>query len=393
MQKFGGSSLATAALRQLAAGRVREAIERGEFPVVVVSAMGRRPQPYATDSLLKLIPQSAGGPDEDLLLSCGETIGATVFARLLEACGVPARALTGGQAGIITDERHGDARILEVEPQRVAAMLEQDVVPVVAGFQGVTRSGAVTTLGRGGSDLTAVALAAALGNVKLDIFTDVDGVMTADPRRVSAARTIPALDFEELTELAAHGAKVIHDRAAEFARRSKASFAVRGLRSGLGTLVGERPLPDARHPVTGVATMMDYCFMHLSPEGAGMAGGWEQKVFRLLAGAAISLDCININAAGVFFIVKDADAQAARRHLEALAVALRARPQCAKISIVGAGMRGTPGVMYRVVDTLVKARVPIIHSTDSNITISMLVPASLAAQAETALHERFELAG
>ncbi|MDQ6824220.1 MAG: aspartate kinase, partial [Candidatus Eremiobacteraeota bacterium] len=333
VQKFGGSSLGSAAQRELAAVRVREALDCGNLPVVVVSAMGRLPQPYATDSLLRLIPEASAGPNRDLLLSCGEVIGASVFAQLLDSSGVPARALTGAQAGIITEERHGDACIIDVQPQVISAFLDQNVVPVVAGFQGVTPNGVVTTLGRGGSDLTAVALAAALGNVKLEIFTDVDGVMTADPRRVPDARTIPALDFEELTELAAHGAKVIHERAAELARRSKASFAVRGLRSGLGTLIGERPLPDAGHPVTGVATLLDYSFMHLSPEGAGMDGGWEQEVFRLLAGDGISLDCININAAGVFFIVKDAEAEAARRRLEPLAVALRLRPQCAKISI------------------------------------------------------------
>ena len=391
VQKFGGSSLATPELRAAALARVKEAIARGMRPVVVASAMGRHPSPYATDTLLNLVRGAQDGQNRDLLLACGEIISATTFAELLEGEGVPARALTGGQAGIVTDDSHGNARIRRVDPRPLRTLLEAGLVPVVAGFQGVTEDGSVTTLGRGSSDLTAVALARALGRAQLDIYTDVDGVMTADPRRVPDAHTIETLDFQEVSELAAHGAKVINDKAAEFARLSRTPFSVKGLASGAGTDVVEATGADPDAPVTGIATILEYTFIHVVPEAAAMPGGWEQECFRILAEAGISLDCINVNAAGVFFIVPDADLESAREKLDALPVAVRARRDCAKISIVGAGMRGTPGVMYRVVRALVDAGVPIIHSTDSNVTISVLVPGSLAATAERALHDYFGL--
>lgn len=390
--KFGGSSLATPELRLLAADRVRQAIAEGATPVVVTSAIGRQPAPYATDSLIALAPAAPAGPNRDLLLACGEMIGAAVFAELLGSIGIPARALTGGHAGIVTDETHGDARVEHVDPAPIRALLAARVTPVVAGFQGVSADGSVTTLGRGGSDLTAVAIAAALGDASLEIVTDVEGVMTADPRRVGDAHTVERLTLEEVTELAGLGAKVMHDKAADLARDARIPYTVRSLRSGVGSSIGpDDAALDRARPVTGLATMTGYSFVHVVPEAAVMPGGWEQQVFREMYDASISLDCINVNAAGVFFIVQDADLERARELLESLPVAVRSRRDCAKVSIVGAGMRGTPGVMYRVVETLSTAGVPIIHSTDSNITISVLVPGTMAATAEQALHAYFNL--
>ncbi len=390
VMKFGGSSLATEELREAAAWRVTEAVQGGSRVVVVASAIGRSPQAYATDTLLGLIPGLASGPNADLLLACGEIISAAVLAELLEGSGVSARALTGGQAGITTDATHGDARVLSVDPRTILALLDSGVTPVVSGFQGMTNDGVVTTLGRGGSDLTAVALAKALNNAALEIYTDVPGVMTADPKRVAAAKTIENLTFEEATELSEHGATVLHYKAADLARASKIKYSVLNLRSGTGTLVEEvRSEPD--HPVTGVAASPGYTFMHLVPEAAVLPGGWEQEAFHVLADARISIDCVNVNSAGLFFIVRDGDYERAQSRLETLPLAVRTRRGCAKISVVGAGMRGTPGVMYRAVRALSGAGVSIIHSTDSNITISLLVPGTLAAVAENALHEEFRL--
>jgi len=389
--KFGGSSLATPELRALAAQRVRQAIEEGVTPVVITSAIGRLPSPYATDSLIALAPGASAGPNRDLLLACGEVIGAAVFAELLASIGIAARALTGGQAGIATDATHGDARIAAVDPAPIRELLAARITPVIAGFQGVAADGSVTTLGRGGSDLTAVAVTAALGDASLEIVTDVDGVMTADPRRVSDAHTIERLTLEEVTELAGLGAKVMHDKAADLARDANIPYTVRSLRSGVGSSIGGDGASDRVRPVTGLATIVGYSFIHVVPEAAVMPGGWEQNVFRAMYDATINLDCINVNAAGVFFIVQDADLERARELLEPLPVAVRSRRDCAKVSIVGAGMRGTPGVMYRVVEALSKAGVPIIHSTDSNITISVLVPGTMAATAEQVLHAYFKL--
>jgi aspartate kinase len=370
---------------------VLEAIDAGRKPVVVASALGRHPAPYATDSLIELAPGAADGPNRDLLLGCGEIIAASIFAELLCASGATARALTGGQAGIVTDADHGAATIVRVEPAAIRALLAAGITPVVAGFQGIAEDGSVTTIGRGGSDLTAVALAGALGNAALEIFTDVDGVMSADPRRVSGAHTVKRLTLEEVSELAGLGAKVMHDKAAEMARDGRIPFSVRSLRTGIGSTIGDDAAVDSGRPVTGLATMIGYSFFHVVPEAAVMQGGWEQDVFRAMYEAGINLDCINVNAAGVFFIAPDTDHERARELLDALPVAARSRRNCAKVSIVGAGMRGTPGVMYRVVEALSRAGVPIIHSTDSNITISVLVPGTQAGDAETVLHGYFDL--
>jgi aspartate kinase len=391
--KFGGSSLATPELRDLAAQRVVESLRSGHAPIVVASAIGRTPDPYATDSLLALAQTASDGPNRDLLLACGETIAAAVFAAALESKGVKALALTGAQAGITTDGSHGDAAIRSVDARRLRGLLAAGVTPIVAGFQGATEDGVITTLGRGGSDLTAVALADALGNVPVDVYTDVDGVMTADPRRVSDAHTIASLTSEELSELASHGARVMHDKAAEVAHRAGMPLRVRGLRSGVGTKISDDAEIDRTHPVTGIAAVDGYTFVHASPEGAGGASGWERALFKSLAEENISIDCVNVNAAGVFFIVADAQFDAAQRSLTGQPISMRARRECAKISIVGAGMRGTPGVVYRVVDALSSAGVTIIHSTDSNITVSVLVPGAQAAVAENALHEYFGLKG
>jgi aspartate kinase len=390
VMKFGGSSLADEDLRRLAARRVADEIVSGKRPVVVVSAMGRLPAPYATDTLLKLAPD-ADGPNRDLLLSSGECISAGVFAALLQSLGIRAIAVAGAQTGIRTDKHHGDARITSVDPAFVQTQLSEGVTPVVAGFQGIASDGSITTLGRGGSDLSAMALAGALGNVRCEIFTDVDGVMTADPKRVAGAHTVNALTFEEVDELAANGANVMHDRAARLAHEEQTPYSVLGLRSGAGTdITADRPIaPDT--PVTGITSIGGYTFLHAVPEAAAMPGGWELDALRALKDERISIDCVNINRAGLFFCVRDEDLHRARLVLEKLPVALRFTRDCAKISIVGAGMRGTPGVMYAVVQVLVDTRVPIIHSTDSNITISILVPGTQAASAEAALHRHFKL--
>jgi aspartate kinase len=391
VMKFGGSSLATEDLRVLAARRVIETVESGKHPIVVVSAMGRLPAPYATDTLLALAP-GADGANLDLRLACGESMSAAIFASLLEARGVKALALTGAQAGILTEKRHGDARILRVEPQLVREQLEAGVTPVIAGFQGLAPDGSVTTLGRGGTDLTAVAIAAALGNATCEIYTDVEGVMTADPRRLGSARTVRTLTFEEVNELAANGAQIMHDRATDLAREARTPYSIRSLRSGSGTDIAADRLVEPGKPVTGIAVISGFTFLHVVPEAAALPGGWERDTFTALAKASVNLDCINVNLAGAFFIVKESDLDRTRRVLDALPVAARATRDCAKISIVGAGMRGTPGIMAAIVQALVGAGVPIIHSTDSNITISVLVPGSLAAAAEATLHKHFELA-
>lgn len=393
VQKFGGSSVSTPELREIAASRVIEAQRGGAQVVVVISAMGRHPDPYATDTLLSLIRPVRGGPNRDLLLAVGEMISAAVFAEELTALGSPAQAMTGGQAGILTDDEYGDARIIGVDPSAVLAALDAGIIPVVTGFQGKTRSGGVSTLGRGGSDLTAIALGDALKAEVVDIYTDVSGVFTADPRRVADAHAIERVSPAEMVELAGNGAKVMHSKAAELAHATKTPYAVKGLRSNVGTLIDEDAPVERDRPVTGIAALRNVSFFRVI-QGLSDEGGratLDRELFERLAAKSISIDMINVNDAGVFFVCDDENVERVRAELHNLNLALRVRTHCAKLSIVGAGMRGTPGVMAAVVAALTEAGVEIIHSTDSNITISVLVPDDAAARAEQALHDFFAL--
>ena len=390
--KFGGTSVATLEQREIAMLRLREERERGFAPVAVVSAMGRAPEPYATDSLLSLIGGHDGSRNADLLAACGELLSAAVFASALESQGVSAVALSGAQAGILTNDRYGDAKILGVDPHRVREIIDAGAIPVVAGFQGVSESGAITTLGRGGSDLTAIALGNALDAERVDIYTDVSGAMTADPRRIAGAHTIDRASLEEMTELAQHGAKVMHHKAADYAQRTNTPYAIKGLKSGSGTLVDENV--ENENPVTGVTASGRVTWIRVirgDVEDRQRRMQVEMQMFQRIADAGISIDQSTINQAGVMFVVEGDRGGEIRQLLGDLNLAVRVREGCSKLSVVGAAMRYAPGVIHRVVRALSEGNVEIIHCTDSNITISVLVPSDDAQRAEQAVHDEFHL--
>ncbi|MBV8637517.1 MAG: aspartate kinase [Candidatus Eremiobacteraeota bacterium] len=392
--KFGGTSVATREAREVAFARILDAREAGYAPVAVVSAMGRVPAPYATDSLLSLVGGTIGTPNADVLLACGELLSAAIFAQELSDLNINARALTGAQAGIVTDERFGDANVLRVEPEAVLELLQADVIPVVAGFQGASENGAITTLGRGGTDLSAIALGHALGAERVDIYTDVSGAMTADPRRVPTAHVIDRASLEEMTELAEHGAKVMHHKAASYAQRRALRYSIKGLHTDLGTLVDERI--DTERPVTGVTASGRVTWVRVirgDIENPTRRMQTELEMFRRIADAEISIDQVTINQAGVAFVVDGNRGAEVRELLGDLNLAVRVREGCSKISVVGTGMRYAPGVVLQVVDALSRANVEIIHCTDSNITISVLVPEADVAKAEAAVHDQFHLEG
>lgn len=390
--KFGGTSVGSREQREVAYRRVRDARDAGFATVAVVSAMGRAPDPYATDTLLSLVSGSPGSGSTDVLLAAGEMIAAAVFAEELTQAGVAATALTGAQAGIVTNERFGDAKILRVEPRAVTELLDRGVVPVVAGFQGRSESGAVTTLGRGGTDLSAIAIGHALQAERVDIYTDVSGAMTADPARIPDARTIDRASLEEMSELAEQGAKVMHHKAADYANRTETRYAIKSLHSDSGTLVDESV--DHHRVVTGVTATGRMTWVRVirgdieSPQRRMQT---ELEMFARLADASISIDQVTINQAGVAFVVQGDRANDVRRLLGDLNLAVRVREGCAKLSVVGSGMRGTPGVVYQVAMALSQADVEIIHCTDSNVTISLLVPADDVGRAEKAVHDQFHL--
>lgn len=390
--KFGGTSVADAEHRALAFERIAAARDAGQSAVAVVSAMGRPPAPYATDALLGLIGGTSATRNADILLATGELIAAAVFAHELEKYGIPALALTGAQAGIVTDARHGDATILRVDPAPLQELLERGIVPIVAGFQGATNDGVTTTLGRGGTDLSAIAIGHALGAARTDIYTDVSGAMTADPRRIDGAHTIERASLDEMTELAEMGAKVMHAKAADFARRTGTPYAIKGLRSDRGTLVDG--YEDRERPVAGVTASGRVTWIRAirgDIEDARARMQLELEMFRRVADAGISIDQVTINQAGVCFVVGGDCGNQVRTLLGDLNLAVRVREGCSKLSVVGSGMRYAPGVVFRIVGALSRANVEIIHCTDSNITISVLVPQDDALRAEQAVHDEFHL--
>ena len=399
VQKFGGSSMGTAARRGHVMRHILEAKDAGHECVVVVSAMGRAGDPYATDTLLRLVGQ--GGREVqhrelDLLMSCGEIIAATVLAQELSHAGHRAMALTGGQAGMITDGNYGNARIVEVEPQKVTKALQAGFIPVVAGFQGQTVEGEVTTLGRGSGDTSAVALGVALRAEMVEIYTDVDGVMTADPRVEPHARRLDTVTYREIVEMAHLGARVIHPRAVEIAMEGHMPLRIRATGSNsLGTMVQDNhngPIEiKSDRVVTGIAHVCGMVQVQLETSDSFSQTDLALTVFRRLAQAGISLDMIYVSPQRIAFIVEKRWVDETRALLGNFPVSVHIQPEVAKVSAVGAGMRGVPGVMARVVAALQGAEVTILQTTDSHANISCLVRETDVGAAVQALHGQFEL--
>lgn len=403
VQKFGGSSLSTAELRREAMQRVWDAVDRGFTPVVVVSAMGRFGDPYATDTLLELVKEAnpkAQGANVDLLLSCGEIIAATLFAEGLCSLGLPAVALTGWQCGITTDDVHLGARVLKVHGERLWEVLHQGRIPVVAGFQGVTEQGVVTTLGRGGSDTTAAVLGVVLKAERVEIYTDVDGIKTADPRLVPDAPTLQVMSYREAMEMAHMGAQVLHPRAAEIAMEEGISVQIRSLQHSTGgtvighgikarTALGGEQVSD--RVVTGIAHLDKRAQVKIHGVDDFHVSGLGAKVFRVLAEAQVSVDLINLAVDSIMFVIDEAKIGTARQVLAPLGLVVEITPGFAKVSVVGAGMHGVPGVMARVVNCLSAEDIPIFQTSDSHANISCLVLEEHTARAVQALYREFHL--
>lgn len=391
VQKFGGTSVATAEARHKAMEKIIRAKNEGFAPVVVVSAMGRKGQPYATDTLIDLvksIDKEIEPRELDLLISCGEIISSVVLAHSLKAKGYPAVALTGAQAGILTDDNHGNAQIVNIDPTPIKKYVEEGKIVVVAGFQGCSSNGDVTTLGRGGSDTTATALGAAIKAEFVEIYTDVDGVMTVDPRLEPEANILKDITYKEICEMAYQGAKVIHPRAVEAAMSGHVPIKIKNTFSDAeGTLITDRA---AARVITGLAHIADLSQIKvvLNEEAIQMA---KVKVFKLMAEAKISLDLINVGSDSLHFVVSSEQAQKALNILQDAGFDARVRAGCAKVSIIGAGMEGVPGVMAKVMESLDKAGINVLQTSDSDITISCLVKEEDMADAIKVLHNAFGL--
>lgn len=399
VQKFGGTSVATREGRQALVARVRHALETGRSPVIVVSAMGRAGAPYATDTLLSLLEGfEPVARETDLLASCGEIITAVLVAHELRAAGVDAMAFTGGEAGVVSDSAFGDAHLIAVDPAPLTAALAAGVVPVVTGFQAISRTGEITTLGRGGSDTTACAIAAALHSEAVEIYTDVDGVMTADPRSCTEARVLDSLQYEELFQMAKSGAKVMHAPAAELAMGAGVPIWVRNTFSAArGTIIAsaerlaaerERRLATAVSRIDGIARAT----ISLTPGGDGAARMEAlTRVFEAMAESSVSLDMFTPCGDSLVFSFAGIEIDVAAVVLEEVGLPFEVQQGLAKVTLVGAGMHGVPGVMARVAETLRRAGVDILQVADSHYTISVLVTENSSKDAAEALHREFAL--
>ncbi|GAA3291756.1 aspartate kinase [Arthrobacter citreus] len=412
VQKFGGSSVSDAEGIKRVAKRVVDTHAAGNEVVVVVSAMGD-----STDELLDLAGQITSGGNAremDMLLSAGERISMALLAMAINELGGSAQSFTGSQAGMITDAIHGKARIIDVSPHRIKTAIEKGDVAIVAGFQGMSRdSHDITTLGRGGSDTTAVALAAALGADVCEIYTDVDGIYTADPRVVSSAQKIDTISSEEMLELAASGAKILHLRCVEYARRFGVPLHVRSSFSQHeGTWV--LPSPDDKikiqegepleQPIiSGVAH--DRSEAKVTVIGVPDIPGKAAEIFGIVAGANSNIDMIvqNVSTQGsgktdISFTLPIIDGKDA---IDALNAAKEEvgfdtvdyDEQIGKLSLIGAGMRSNPGVSHRFFEALHHAGVNIDMISTSEIRISVVTDAKLLDTAVRAVHAAFGLDG
>ncbi|MDF2787573.1 MAG: aspartate kinase [Neobacillus sp.] len=398
VQKFGGTSVKDEESRQHAKRHINNALAEGYKVVVVVSAMGRKGDPYATDTLLSLIGSNenkVSKREQDLLVSCGEIISSIVFANMLQENGINAIALTGAQAGFRTNSDHSQAKIVEMKCDRLLRDLEHHDVVVVAGFQGAAKNGDITTIGRGGSDTSAAALGAALNAEWIDIFTDVEGIMTADPRIADNARRLSVVTYTELCNMAYQGAKVIHPRAVEIAMQAKVPIRIRSTYSDdLGTLVTSiskesRGSDIKERTVTGIAHVSNVTQIKVFAKKDQYY--LQAEVFKAMANEKISVDFINISPNGVVYTVTEEMTDRAIRVLKEIGHDPVVERHCAKVSVVGAGIAGVPGVTSRIVTALSENGIRILQSADSHTTIWVLVKQDDLAKSVNALHDAFHL--
>jgi aspartate kinase len=399
VMKFGGTSVGSVQLLRAVADRVVHTREAGKDVIVVVSAMG-----HTTDELLAMAADITDLPDArelDMLLTAGERISMSLLGIALNARGCRAASYTGSQAGIITDTRHGAAKITEIRPKRVIEALEGGNVVILAGFQGLSSDFEITTLGRGGSDLTAVAMAGAVGASVCEIYTDVDGVFTADPRLVEGAGKVEVIGYDEMAELAAAGAKVLQSRSVEMARRHGVQIHVRSaFGDEPGTWVRDRSESEMEGVlISGVALDTDEAKVTIDdvPDRPGVAA----RIFKAIAAEGINVDMIVQNVSheaktDMSFTAPRVDLQRLQGALDALTAEIGAArftvdDDIAKVSLVGAGMKSHPGVAADMFDALATEGINIEMISTSPIRVSCVIRRAVAGRAVQVVHTRFGL--
>ena len=403
VQKFGGTSVGDVDRIRKVATRIARYVEDGKKVAVTVSAMGR-----STDRLVSLAKEVSSRPSKrelDVLLSTGEQQSIALVTMMLQSLGIKARSFTGQQAGFLTDAQNGSARIVEVNPERMLSAFAEVDVCVVAGFQGVDEHGNLTTLGRGGSDTTAVAVAAALDASECEIYTDTEGIYTTDPHLVPGATKLENIDYDEMLELASLGAGVLHPRSVWYARRYDVTIHVRSSFSyNPGTLVmklsSQEDNMKTDHPITGVALDLDHSRIDLI--GVPDSPGTAAKVFSALGAAAINVDMIIQGVPGddssrqqmAFTVNKDQEADAldaVNEVLKRIGGRAEADPHVAKLSVVGKAIGSTPGVAGRIFEAVSSVGANIEMITTGELRVSVVIPDDKAKDALRAVHSAFDL--
>ncbi|MDD3612518.1 MAG: aspartate kinase [Eubacteriales bacterium] len=388
IQKFGGTTVSSVSKRLLVAKRIKDTIDLGLSPIAVISAIGRLGEPYSTDSLLSLVrPNRIKARDLDLLMSVGEIISCVLMVDTLASIGVNAKPYTGGQAGIITDESYGKANILHVKPEPILECLKKGIVPVVAGFQGITEHGQITTLGRGGSDTSAAILAKAVDADRIEIYTDVDGIMTADPNIVKEARKLNELSYSELFEMADQGAKVIHPKAVSIAMSKQIPLIIKNIAGNdPGTLISNRKIEKQKKDlVTSIVHISGRCQVKALYDNSDEKIG----ILKELADKGISLDIINVFPSHMVFTIEKQAKVQVEQILASMATSFSVLDGLCKVSIIGEGMKGVPGVIYKAIKLLSEQGIEVLQTSDSHTTISCLIKEKEAERAVSILHQGY----
>jgi len=395
VQKFGGTSVSTKERRQKVVEKVKSAIDEGYSPVVVVSAMGRSGDPYATDTLLSLVGDKFKNTNKlasDLLMCCGELISSVVMSNELFDAGIDAIPLTGGQAGIKTDNVFTNAKHLDVDPKQILDFVSKGRVPVVTGFQGMSEDGFFTTLGRGGSDTSAAILGVALEAEQIEIYTDVDGIMTADPRIVKDASLINVISYNEVFQLAEQGAKVIHPRAVDIAMKSNVPLFIKNTMSDAkGTLINNNGDLNNGKIITGITHQNDRIQVKIKAK-ENLNNPKYKDLLSLLAANKISLDLINIFPEQQIFTIGENKKKELEKILDSINIKYSLTENCSQLAVIGSRMAGIPGVIAKIVRSLNENNIEVLQTADSHMTIWCLIHSDNVAEAINALHKSFELA-
>lgn len=399
VQKFGGTSVGSKEKMQEVCKIIKSYKDKGLDLVVVVSAMGRKGDPYATDTLINLCKEVNTNPSKrelDLIMSCGEIISGTILTNMLKGQGIDSVFLTGSQAGIYTNGQFSDSRIVDIKPERIYKELDEGKVVIIAGFQGITESGEITTLGRGGSDTSAVAIGKALGCKTVEIYTDVDGIMTADPRVEPEAKVLNSMDYEEVFQMADKGAKVIHPRAVEIAKSGGITLNIKNTLNPTyqGTKISgmapkfevNKDIETSKNHMTAVAHKSGLTQIKVKTKEDTFT-----EIMSQIEENEISLDMINFFIEEKAFVIDTDKLEDLSKILKSNNLEFEVKENCAKVTLIGSKMTGIPGVMAKIVRALSKAKINLLQTSDSSMTISCLVEEKDMKDAVHSIHNEFNL--